>query len=155
FTKVSIKTLTPSDTEERLNRLALPKDNVKNLIFPILNDEERKRVGEKEKRDLPPPLLLLSLLYAARTIDSDLGGAAVSLVELWRCTPDSGSPTQRLVSYFAEAMIERLDLTGHPVAHYSAEESFVVNQAILEYKTKSATTTAAPVAFGCSTDYRL
>ncbi|KAL4189414.1 hypothetical protein AMTRI_Chr08g206950 [Amborella trichopoda] len=44
FSKVSIKTLTPCDTEERLNRLALPKDNVETLIFPI---QERKRVGEK------------------------------------------------------------------------------------------------------------
>ncbi|ERM95712.1 hypothetical protein AMTR_s00023p00230620 [Amborella trichopoda] len=47
FSKVCIKTLTLSDTDQCLKMLALPKDNVETLIFPILNVEERKRVGEK------------------------------------------------------------------------------------------------------------
>ncbi|ERN17487.1 scarecrow-like protein 4 isoform X1 [Amborella trichopoda] len=81
-------------------------------------------------RDPPPPPLLLSLVDAARTVHSDPGHAAASLAELRRSAPDSGSPTERLVSYFAEALIERLDPTGHPVAQFSAEESTLCYKAL-------------------------
>ncbi|ERN04942.1 hypothetical protein AMTRI_Chr08g206250 [Amborella trichopoda] len=41
------KTLTPSDTEPHLNRLALPKTQVNNQIFPLLTEAEIRRVEEE------------------------------------------------------------------------------------------------------------